>query len=110
MRNAAKRGDKDTSCTVGCCTYLVDTISTVPGKNVYFNKQPAIVSGDVIDPATPFTWNCSPTPPNCPPLQRKIIASGSKVYVNKRPVACVGDKTHPLRTITGPGHTNILIG
>lgn len=107
---AAKKGDTDSACTIGCCTYTTYSINEVPEKSVKFNGLDPITENDVIDTATPYTWNCAPAAPSCPPLTRKIIVSSSTVYVNGKRVATINDKTHPQRNITGSGHQNIRIG
>lgn len=104
-RPIAALGNPDSISTRPCCVYPPNIVTPIV-STVFANGRPRAKAGDMLTPAPGFPV-CDDT--HCPPLIRKIIAP-SKVIINKRPSAHVGDLTNTFspRTIL-PSPTNVFV-
>lgn len=81
-----------------CPCVTPPTALTPPIGNVFGNKIGIMKNTDVLTPANGLT--CTTTPVPC--VSPRIVKSVSKVFVNKFPIAKIGDTLNPTTKITIP--------
>ena len=104
-RPIAALGNPDSISFRPCCVYPPNIVTPIV-SNVFANGRPRAKGTDVLVPA-PGVPTCPDT--TCRPIARTIVAP-SKVFVNGRPSAHVGDLTNTVspRTIL-PLPTHVFV-
>jgi hypothetical protein len=70
-----------------CVTPPAPLAPPAPDRRVFVNKQVVMAAGDILSPAPGETCTSEPSPCESP---RKVVSVG-RVFVNKKPIAHIGD-------------------
>jgi uncharacterized Zn-binding protein involved in type VI secretion len=92
---------------VGDCNTPPYAIGAGSSTKVLINQKPAILNGDVLIPSPGTTPSVPPVPCSSP---RKVVASSTKVFVQGKALAVVGDVLNEARNIRiATGSSNVFV-
>lgn len=91
----------------GDCNTPPYTVGAGPSTKVLINQKPVMLNGDVLTPAPGTTPSVPPSACSSP---RKVVASSTKVFVQGKALAVVGDVLNETRNIRiATGSSNVFV-